>query len=72
MREVLGTGDTPPPAPQRVYEEPAERRQRLLAERQPVVEVKATTPVEEPDDEMTGPVWPADLKRLDDEDDGLG
>jgi hypothetical protein len=31
LREVLGTGDTAPPV-QRVFEEPAERRQRLMSD----------------------------------------
>jgi hypothetical protein len=54
LREVLGTGDTAPPV-QRVFEEPAERRQRLMSDLRAPVEVKGTA-VQLEDPEVPEPV----------------
>jgi hypothetical protein len=63
LRRLLAEDDQKPVVH---YEPPGEHRRRIEAARAPI-DVKATAPVEEPeDDQVCEPVWPADIRRDDD------
>jgi hypothetical protein len=66
LRRLLAENERP--AQHHSYEDPAEHWERLKAKSREVIDVKTTKPVEEPDDEMTAPIWPADVRRPDDDD----
>jgi hypothetical protein len=61
MRRLLAEDDIPAePSRQRTYEDPAEQRKRLEAEQRAPIDVKATTPVNEPVDDREVPPEPVD------------